>query len=346
VKTAIYGAGSMGTVLGAYLSRAGVAVDLVSRNKAHIGALRTKGAVINGTASFATPPLDGVSSPGRALVPEEMKDRYDLVILLTKQQENAAVAAMLKDFLAPAGVLCTLQNGLPEFRLAGILGEDRVLGCMVAWGAILNSPGCATLTSDTDSMSFGLGSPGAKPHPMIGRVKEILEKMCPVDVEENFIGVRWSKLIINAAFSGMSAVTGWNFGRVAAERESRNCALHVIRECIDVCRAAGIRIAPVQGRDIVRLLYFSNPLQKLKASVILPLAIKKHRAITSSMFQDLDRGRISEIDDINGVVSAAGIQHGVSTIYNDRIVEIVHAIERGERKYGKENIRLFRDLRP
>ncbi|MDR2479113.1 MAG: 2-dehydropantoate 2-reductase [Treponema sp.] len=334
---AIYGAGSMGTVLGAYLSRAGMAADLITRDKAHIEALKNAGAQIGGTASFSTPPFDGAGGRGLALLPSEMQKKYDVIFLLTKQLDNAAVATMLNNFLAGNGVVCTLQNGIPEPLLAETLGPGRTLGCMCAWGSVKTGPGMVELTSEPDSMSFGLGGLEDN-HPMLPAVKTILEKMCHVDVEHNFIGVRWSKLLINAAFSGMSAVTGWNFGAVAANKKSRDRALYVIKECIEVCRAAGVRIEPVQGKDIVRLMYFNNPLQKIKASLILPIAIKKHRAITSSMLQDLDRGRPCEIDAINGVVSSWGKKYSVPTPANDWIIEMVHAIEKGQRKYGPHNL--------
>lgn len=57
-------------------------------------------------------------------------------------------------------------------------------------------------------MSFGLGRMNGQKDDKLMQVKALLEKMCPVEVEDNFMGVRWSKLLINAAFSGMSAVIG------------------------------------------------------------------------------------------------------------------------------------------
>ena len=61
-------------------------------------------------------------------------------------------------------------------------------------------------------MSFDLGRMNGQVDDKLMQVKAILEKMCPVEIKENFMGVRWSKLLINAAFSGMSAVTGGTFG--------------------------------------------------------------------------------------------------------------------------------------
>jgi len=337
----IFGAGSMGTVLGAYLSKAGLAADLVTRDKDHVQALKTAGAKISGTVSFSAPPFDGRDGRGEAMIPSEIKKKYGIIFLITKQQDNVVTAALLKNFITPDGVLCSLQNGIPEPALAEILGKDKVLGCMCAWGANKTAPGCVDLTSDQNSLTFGLGSMGDTQHPKINEVRAVLEKMCAVTTENNFIGVRWSKLLINAAFSGMSAVTGFNFGKIAAGKRSRDCALNVIKECIDVCKAAKITIEPVQGKDMVRLFYYTNGIQKLKASLIVPIAIRKHKAITSSMLPDLDRGRLCEIDDINGVVCSWGKKHGVPTPVNDKIVDIVHAIERGERKYGPSNLDLF-----
>ena len=103
MRAMIYGAGALGTVLGAYIAKAGVAIDLVNRNKAHVAALRERGAHITGTVDFV--------QPVSALLPEEMTGRYDIILLMTKQSDNARVVTMLKDYLAEDGVICTCQNG-------------------------------------------------------------------------------------------------------------------------------------------------------------------------------------------------------------------------------------------
>jgi len=328
----------MGTVLGAFLCRTGCAADLVSRDEAHIAALRTDGAKIGGTVSFSTPPFDGADGRGCALLPSQVQKKYDIVFLLTKQKDNAAAAETLKGVLSPEGVCCTMQNGIPEPALARLLDEGRILGCICIWGASKIAPGKADLTSDVGSMRFFLGGLGGSSHPMLGKIQEILEKICPVSVERNLIGTRWSKLLINAAFSGISAVTGYNFGQVATNRRSNNYALHIIKECIEACRAAGIIIEPVQGKFPARFLYFSNPLKKFFLSMIMPFTIRNHRAIKSGMLHDLDRKRPCDIEAINGEICRLGRANNVPTPYNDRIVQMVHAIERGELNYSPNNL--------
>ena len=270
-----------------------------------------------------------------------MSGQYDIVFLMTKQQYNAEVVSMLKDFLAEDGVIVTFQNGLPELGIARIVGEQRVLGCTVAWGATMVSPGVCELTSSPDALSFSLGAISDKPNRHFDTVKSLLERMGTVDIEQNFIGTRWSKLLINAAFSGMSAVLGCTFGEAAGDRASRRIVQLLIKECIDVCAAGGIRIEPVQGKDIVKLLNYTNALKRAFSFFIIPIAIRKHARLKASMLQDLEKGKLTEVDAINGAVSAFGRTVGCPTPMNDRVVEIIHRIERGELTPSFENLKLF-----
>ena len=165
--------------------------------------------------------------------------------------------------------------------------------------------------------------------------------MGPVDLEANFIGTRWSKLLINAAFSGMSAVLGCTFGEAAGDRRSRKIVQALIKECIDVCATGGIRIEPVQGKDIVKLLDYRGPVKKALAYAIIPLAIRKHALLKASMLQDLEKGKKTEVDAINGAVSAYGRKVGCPTPCNDKGVEIIHRIEAGELAPGFGNLQYF-----
>lgn len=123
MRTCIYGAGSLGTVLGAYITKNGGKIDLINRNKAHVEALRKNGAKIVGTVDMTV--------PVNVFFPDEMQGQYDVIILLTKQLFNKEVVTMLKDFLAKDGVICTLQNGIPEPLIAEIVGSNRTVGCTV-----------------------------------------------------------------------------------------------------------------------------------------------------------------------------------------------------------------------
>lgn len=333
MRAAIYGAGSLGTILGAYITKNGGQVELINRNKAHIEALQTKGAQVVGTVNF--------TQPVTAYLPEQMEGKYDIIFLMTKQQQNVEVVTRLKEFLAEDGVIVTLQNGIPELQIGEIVGYGRTLGCTVAWGATMKGAGVCELTSQPDSLTFSLGSLTAERNGHFEDVKALLEKMGEVEVDENFVGTRWSKLLINAAFSGMSAVLGCTFGEAAKPKASRRIVQALIKECIDVCAVGGIRIEPVQGKDIVKLLDYKNCIKKALSFFIIPIAIRKHALLKASMLQDIEKGKLTEVDAINGVVSAYGRKVGCPTPMNDKVVEIIHRIERGELTPSFDNLKLF-----
>lgn len=335
-RCAIYGAGSLGTVLGAYMTKNGAQVDLINRNKAHVAALKENGAHITGTVELTVPVT--------AITPDEMTGKYDVILLMTKQLFNKEVVTMLKDYLSETGVIVTLQNGLPEPGIAEIVGEAHTMGCVVEWGAALTAPGECTLTSDPDSLSFHMGKMDGITDEQFNTVKELLEKMCPVHEEENLIGARWSKLLINATFSGLGTVVGGVFGDVSENKANRKIAVRCMKECIDVGHAAGATFAPVQGKNITALFYYKNALKRAFAEFLIPIAMKKHRAIEPSMLQDLKKGKPCEIDSINGIICEWGRKCGVSTPVNDRIVEVVKKIQNGELNAEASNIHLFDDL--
>lgn len=344
VRAAIYGAGSLGTILGAYISRnaasAGVdlgeGIELYNRNKAHVKALKENGARILGEVQF--------TQKVKAFLPEEMEGQFDYIFLMTKQLDNVNTVRFLSSHLKDTGAIVTTQNGLPEPAIAEIVGEDRTLGCTIGWGATMGEPGTSTLTSSPDRLCCDIGaiSEGGKKH--LPAVKQILELMGPVTVNDNFIGSRWSKLLINAAFSGMSTVIGGTFGDVCNDRKARRCAQAIMKECIDVSRAAGITIEPVQGKDIVNLFDYSGSFKKAVSFMLIPLAMKRHANIKASMLQDLEHGKLCEIDAINGSVCSEGRKIGVETPFCDIVVEIVHGYEKGIGKPSLESLSAFDKL--
>lgn len=335
-RYAIYGAGSLGTVLGAYMTKNGAQIDLINHNEGHVQALRDKGARIVGTVDLTVPVT--------ALTPKEMTGKYDVILLLTKQLRNREVVTFLKDYLAEDGVVVTLQNGLPEPDIAEIIGENRTMGCVVEWGATLVGDGVCQLTSEVDGLSFHMGRMAGITEEKFAEVKCLLEQMCPVHEEKNLMGARWSKLLINATFSGLGTVVGGTFGDVSENKQARKVAIRCMKECIDVGHALGVEFAPVQGKNITALFYYKGALKRAFATALIPIAMKKHRKIQPSMLQDLKKNKPCEIDAINGAVCKWGRKYGVKTPINDKIVEVIKKCQMGELTPCADNINLFKDL--
>ena len=130
-KIAIYGAGAMGTVLGALLTKGGLEnVHLITRNQAHVDRLNKRGAVVECVADGQT-----VLIPVKALTPAQMTGKYDVVFLMTKQRNNEEILNFLLPYLKEDSVVCTTQNGLPEASVASVVGKNRTYGGVASFGA-------------------------------------------------------------------------------------------------------------------------------------------------------------------------------------------------------------------
>lgn len=338
MKYALYGAGSLGIVLSAVLARGGEEFDIIDRNKKSVDALNKNGAKVIGKENF--------TQTVHAVLDSEVDKKYDIIFLLTKQINNHETILKASKMLSKNGVICTMQNGLPEKDVAEVLGSDRTFGCAVGWGATRTGFGMSELTSEPkrEYLTFSVGGFGGQKNEYLDEIVRILSIMGDVSVEDNFIGARWVKLLINSSFSGMSAVCGDTFGAVAKRKDSRRVVQKIIKECIDVAHAANIKIEKIQGKNVEKLLNYNGKFKKAISFMIIPLAIKKHANLKASMLQDIEKGILCEIDSINGIVSQYGKEYKVATAANDKLIDIVHRIERQELEPSFENVKLFDEV--
>lgn len=345
-KIAIYGAGAMGTVLGAFLTLGGLKnVDLITRNQAHVEGMRKNGATI-----VCEWDKKEINVKVNALYPFEMKEKYDVIFLMTKQRNNAEVLTFLLPYLKEDGVVCTTQNGLPEASVAAVVGKERTYGAATTFGATFIGDGKTALTSRIDGMSMEVGGyeNGEEKTTLLAEILSYVGRATGnehfVKKSDDLIGARWSKLTINAAFSGLSVVTGLTFGEIAKKHRTRKLALNVLRECIRVAKASGVTLAEMQGHDMEAFLGGNTRFKRMIAYMVLPFAIRKHNKLISGMLKDVQNGRKCEIDFINGVVCREGKKAGVKTPYCEKIVEIVHGIENGLYEIDVQNTDFFKEI--
>ncbi len=321
MRICVYGAGAMGTSLGAFLTEGGTACELISRNAEHIAALRGRGARIVTKSEARTVPV-------KALLPEEISGKYDVVFLATKQRENRALLPLLSELLRPDGVLVTVQNGLPERELSEGL-SNSVYGAVLSWGAERTEAGTVRVTSESGyRLALGAFNEGT-------RLEELRALFSGSAIEAE-VGdlheIRFAKLAVNASFSTLSAISGLTFGEIAARH--RRDAAELLKEVFRVARAYGCKRLPLNGHDLFRV--FKVP------SLTLPIAMKKYRETRSGMLLDLMAGRRTDVDFVAGACVAAGKARGVETPLLLRGVEIVHEIENGLAEIAPESLYLLR----
>ena len=321
MRIAVIGAGSIGIIIGGLIARGGGEIELVDSSADNVKALNKNGAVIKGTIEACI--------PVKAVTPEEMSGIYNLVFLTTKQTSNKEVLNHLLQFIDENSTVCTLQNGIPEEFVSNIIGKKRTVGGAVGFGATWIGPGISKLTSSQKVMeeyAFDIGETDGIITPRIIKVQKILERVGHTAVIENMMGVRWSKLLMNATFSGMSAALGCTFGEVLNHDEGIKYVSYIADETIKVSKACGVRMALMQGKDFTELELKSKSdfMDKL---VFYHEVWDQHNLLKASMLQDLEKQRKTEIEYINGYVSKKGRETGIKTPYNDMVVAIVKTEE-------------------
>ncbi len=332
MRMAIMGAGSLGTIIGALLSQAGQEVDLIDSNQAHVNALNEKGATVVGK-------LDCCSSV-KALMPEQVTGEYDIILYLVKSTHDAQALPKVKEHLKPDGFVVTMQNGIPEEKVAAIIGKDKTLGCAIGWGATWMEPGVSMLTSDVEKMTYDIGELDGSDTARLNQLIEILRPAGIPEKTDNLLGLRWTKLTANATFSGMSTVIGGTYGDVLDNPKALLCAAYIAQEALEVIKAAGIIPVPIQGFDI-RYLGFKNQKELNNILPIYGIIFGPHRALKASMLQDLEKGYKCEIESLNGAICEWGVKYSVPTPINDKVVEVIKAMETEKIKGSLDNLELF-----
>jgi len=237
-------------------------------------------------------------------------------------------------------VVCTLQNGVPEDAVAEVVGRERTMGGTVSWGATFIGPGISMLTSEPDKMTYDLGELDSSIRERTKKVAELLNLSAETIIVSNLAGIRWSKLLINATFSGMSAALGCTFGDVLDNEKALTCAAHIGNETIEIVKARGIELEPIQGNDL-SLFAFKTMKERTSKFLNYKAIFGPHRLLKASMLQDLEKGRKTEIAAINGVVAEWGKKLGIATPINNKVVEIVKECEAGKYTPGFENLDMF-----
>ena len=235
--------------------------------------------------------------------------------------------------------MIVLQNGLCEERVAAIVGEERVVGAIVAFGASSPEPGTFVRTSDGGITLGRIGTRASDP--VLERLAMLFQPIGPTQIATNFRGARWSKLAINCVISTLGTLAGCELGKYIRSTKGRHLALEIITETVRVATAEGIALEKVSGTlDLDWMALSEAELRgrqraSLAAKHAMLLAVgARYRRLRSSMLAAIERGRPPAVDYLNGEVVSRAKRHGIATPVNERAVEMVHDLAAGRRKAG------------
>jgi 2-dehydropantoate 2-reductase len=342
----VVGCGGIGGLVTAYLAYQEQDVTPLTRNELIADAINTRGIETRGEISLGT-----VSGPMAVSSLSKETKPFDYVLLCTQPPQVEEAAKQVKDHLKDDGRLVVFQNGLCELRVADLVGRQRVIGGVIAWGASMVEPGVYDRTS---AGGFTLGRLEGEPDEALRDLALHLEAIGPVTLSDNLLGARWSKLAINCAISSLGTVGGDRLGALMRKRWVRRLALETMTETVEVARAEGVTLQKVSGTLDLEWLALTE--DERQATVGSPGLIAKHglllavgtryRRLRSSMLNAIERGRAPAVDFLNGEVVERGAAHGIPTPINAALRDAVWAIARGEKKASHVTLEaLYRQTR-
>ncbi|HLT59706.1 MAG TPA: 2-dehydropantoate 2-reductase [Microlunatus sp.] len=317
MRICVYGAGSVGCYVGGRLAATGAEVLLVGRRRiaeeiAEHGLRLTD----LGGAELRVPP-DGVPV---ITGPTDLAG-VGLVLVTVKSVATAAAAAELGRVLRPGIPVISFQNGLRNAELLReALPDHRALAGMVQCNVVHRGPG--HFHAATSGGLEVTDDPALQPY-----LEAFQRAGLPLRRHADLTPVQWAKLLLNLN-NAINALSGLPLRQELADRAFRRCLALAVGEALRVLRYAGVEVArltPLPPRLLPALLAAPNPVYRLLAGSMLRI----DPAARSSMSDDLEAGRPTEVEELNGEVVRLAQRIGTPAPVNLRLVELIRAAEAG-----------------
>lgn len=300
MKIAIVGAGAMGSLYGGLLREAGAEVWLLDIWQAHVDAINARGLTIESEAGSRTVRI-------RAVTRAEAIGQADLAIIFVKSTVTDAAAETSATLVGRTGMVLTLQNGLGNAEIiAGHIDGNRILAGTTAQGATLLGPGVIR-HAGAGVTRIGLWSEDS---PDAARPVGDLFNAAGIETEliNDIKPLIWNKLLVNVGINAVTALTGIKNGEILDREDTRQLCRMAVEEAESVARALGIDVmdnAVAHVFDVAR-------------------ATGSNR---SSMGQDVDNRRLTEIRMINGKVAQLAEEQGIPAPANLVLSTLIETLQ-------------------
>ena len=305
MRIMVVGVGALGSYFGGALAEAGHDVTLLVRNRAHRAAIRESGLILRRDGGEARIPVHVVDSEAA-----DQAGTADIVLVFTKTGATRAALEDARPVIAASTRLVSVQNGLGNADLlAEFVPMNRVIyGTTMAPGDIV-APGVVSThgphvtqfcAAEPDPQTAGMADDLAR---MLGDAG--LETRVNPDVDR----VIWAKVSFNCAMNSLCALLGRTPGPLLDDPEIKALVMATIMEGCDVAAAAGVDVDREALRNTIEMVH------------------REHRDHKPSMLVDVENGRRTEIDSLNGAVVTTGQRLGVATPRNQTLLALIHARE-------------------
>jgi 2-dehydropantoate 2-reductase len=333
-RIAILGSGAQGSGVGADMIRAGLDVTFIEQWPDHVEAMRRHGIEVR-------MPEEATVTPVRAIHLCEvatLRERFDLVFLVTKAYDTRWACELIKPVLAPDGLVVGLQNGMSIDDIASVVGAERTIGAVIEMASNMFEPGVVNRENSPATAWFAVGAYDAATRGRETEVWEALRHAGTVEISDDIRSSKWMKLVANAGELVPSAILGLPLADAAAVPGVRDFMDRCCREAAAATVASGSRLRPVFGLTEDQVTDAD-----VYAPALLDIVLQKFSSPTTrtTVLQDWMKGRRAEVQEINGAVVRAMRAAGLEAPANERTVEIALRIEAGELEARPENAELL-----
>ncbi|ABR55413.1 2-dehydropantoate 2-reductase [Methanococcus vannielii SB] len=295
----IIGAGAVGLCLAAKLSRV-CNVFAVTREK-NAKIIRESGFKMTGIWG------NGIFKFGAS--EEVPKIDFDYIIIASKGISTESICKQFKDDIKNKNVV-SIQNGVGNEEIISKY-TDKVIGGTIITGFEWKGNAEVHVSVEGGPMTVGR-YPDGTDEEVIDFVKLIKSSGIPITESKNIQGAIWSKTIYNCALNPLGAIMNVNYGKLS-NNHSLNIIENIVSEIFEITSKKGV------------ILPWKTPKEYLK--YLTEFQLPNTAAHHSSMLQDILKGKMTEIDFLNGAVVSNGKKLGVKTPYNEFITEQVKFLE-------------------
>ena len=315
MRILVFGAGAVGQAVGCMLSVSGHSVDLIIRQR-YLEALRSGGLQVTGIFGDYTAPRNRVRFFDSM---DDISDQtYDYVLVTTKSYDTPDAVSSLLSLRDQSFFIVSMQNGCGNVEcLTGSFGDDRTLGARVITGFAIINPGLVRITVTADAVHIGGVHEGDTPSPAIVFADMLSRAGLPAEPTAYIFYDLYAKLLYNSALNPLGAALGVHYGALGDDPDARQIMDRIIDEVFSV-------LDSIDGRthwdtaDEYRQFFYGTQIP----------ATYDHR---SSMLQDLEAGKRTEIDALTGWVADHGKNNGIQTPVCDTITAMIRFLERSRR---------------
>jgi 2-dehydropantoate 2-reductase len=298
-RIAVVGAGAVGGYFGGMFARAGAPTVFIGR-KHFADAVNSNGLVLDKSEG-----QERISA--RATIDMSAVRDCSLILLCVKANNTSATAREMAPFVRPESLVVCLQNGVDNADQVRAAANIVAVPAVVYVAVSMPEPGRVKHLARGDLI---IGPPSER---MSHLAHVFIRAGVPCRVSDNIEGELWLKLLRNCVLNAISALGHVRYGQIAENYDAKKVMEHIVEEVLAVARGAGVVLPGVHDRES-------------GMAAAMELAAQMADAFSSTA-QDLDRGRVTEIDALNGYISRGGRQLGIPVPVNHTLFTLVKLAE-------------------